>query len=160
MLWVTEIVNTVMRSQYWRESAIVISYDESGGFYDHVPPPIIDKFGYGPRVPAFIISAYAKNGYISHLQRDHAATLKFIEWNWNLKPLGYRDLIAANLLDAFDFKQAPREPYLIEGTRPGSATENIPGIDLSNPLVIINVVLAAIVTILIGYNIVLRRRLR
>ncbi len=131
MLWVTDIVNTVMRSQYWKESAIVISYDESGGFYDHVAPPIIDKYGYGPRVPALIISPYAMKGYISHQQRDHTATLKFIEWNWNLKPLGYRDTVTANVLDAFDFKQIPREPYIIDGTRlpegigKGSTDQNI-----------------------------------
>ncbi len=158
VLWVTDIVNTVMRSQYWKESAIVISYDESGGFYDHVPPPMIDEYGYGPRVPALIISPYAKEGYISHEQRDHTSTLKFIEWNWNLKPLGYRDVVTANLLDAFDFKQTPREPYIIVGTK--LPEEKAMGLDLSNPVVASNLGLGILVIILIGYTVALKKRLR
>jgi hypothetical protein len=77
--WVTRVVNAVMRSPNWKSSAIFVSWDDWGGFYDHVPPPKVDAAGYGIRVPSFVISPYAKRGFIDHQVLSFDAYLKFIE---------------------------------------------------------------------------------
>jgi phospholipase C len=89
--FVDEIVQAVKSSGQWQNTAIVILFDESGGWYDHVPPPQLsgDPFGVGGqglgmRVPVMIISPYAKTNYISHQQMDFVSILRFIQWNWNL----------------------------------------------------------------------------
>src|SRR5205823_2287448 len=64
MTWVKSVVNAIMGSPYWNSTAIILTWDDYGGFYDHVPPPQIDKYGLGFRMPAIIISPYAKQGYI------------------------------------------------------------------------------------------------
>jgi phospholipase C len=102
-----------MKSPYWNSTAIILTWDEYGGFYDHVAPPQIDKYGLGFRVPAIIISPYAKAGYIDHTQYSFGSILKFIEWRFNLPPLTARDAHANNLLNAFDFSQKPRPPHII-----------------------------------------------
>ena len=113
MDWVVNVVNSIMNSQYWNSTAIIVTWDEYGGFYDHVAPPQIDKYGLGFRVPAIIISPYAKAGFIDHTQYQFESMLKFIEWRFNLPPLTERDAHANNLLNAFDFSQKPRPPYII-----------------------------------------------
>jgi phospholipase C len=83
--WVDEFVQDVKSSTYWQSTAIVMLYDESGGWYDHVAPPqLANAFGLGARVPVIVISPYAKTGYISHQQMDYVSILRFIQWNWNL----------------------------------------------------------------------------
>ena len=77
--YVTTLVNSIMRSPCWNSSAIFLSWDDWGGFYDHVVPPDVDENGYGLRVPGIVISPYAKAGYIDHQQLSHDAYLKFIE---------------------------------------------------------------------------------
>jgi phospholipase C len=77
--WVTRVVNAVMRSPNWKSSAIFVTWDDWGGFYDHVPPPRVDSAGYGIRVPAFVISPYAKRHFIDHQVLSFDAYLKFIE---------------------------------------------------------------------------------
>ena len=77
--WVTGLVNAVMQSPDWNSSAIFISWDDWGGFYDHVTPPTVDENGYGLRVPGIVISPYAKKGYIDHQTLSHDAYVKFIE---------------------------------------------------------------------------------
>jgi phospholipase C len=86
-------------------TAIIIACDENGGRWDHVAPPVIDRWGPGTRVPTIIISPYAKKGFVDHTQYDTTSILKFIESRWGLKPLGTRDANANNLLNAFDFSQ-------------------------------------------------------
>lgn len=113
MWYVTSLVNAVMQSQYWNDSVIFLTWDDYGGFYDHVPPPTVDAFGYGPRVPAIIISPYAKPGHISHYEYDFTSILKFIEVRWNLGHLTARDDRANDLSDAFDFEQKPNAPLVI-----------------------------------------------
>ena len=113
MDWVVNVVNSIMNSQYWNSTAIIVTWDEYGGFYDHVAPPQIDKYGLGFRVPAIIISPYAKAGYIDHTQYSFESMLKFIEWRFNILPFTYRDAHANNLLNAFDFSQKPRPPHII-----------------------------------------------
>lgn len=83
--WVDNFVQKVKNSSYWQSTAIVMLYDESGGWYDHEPPPqLANAFGLGARVPVIVISPYAKTGYISHQQMDYVSILRFIQWNWNL----------------------------------------------------------------------------
>jgi hypothetical protein len=97
----------VQASTVWKDSVIIIMYDEAGGRWDHVPPPQGDRWGPGLRVPAIIISPYAKRRFVDHTTYETTSILKFIETRWNLAPLGIRDAAANNLLNAFDFSQTP-----------------------------------------------------
>lgn len=115
--WVAAIVNAVGKSSYWADTAIIITWDDWGGWYDHVPPPkMIDDgrswgsgYVYGFRVPLIVVAAYAKAGYISHVNHDFGSVLSFVEQNFGLPSLGYADAHADNLGDCFDFSQAPRK---------------------------------------------------
>jgi phospholipase C len=109
--WTTEIVNSIMRSEFWKDTAIFITWDDYGGFYDHVPPPQVDDFGFGFRVPLLTISPYAKPGYIDSQLGEFSSVLRFIEDNWGLSQLTHRDRDAFNLSYIFDFDQEPREPF-------------------------------------------------
>lgn len=100
---VADIVEKIQESPLWRDTAIIIAYDEYGGFWDHVPPPPGDRWGPGTRVPALIISPYAKHGYVDHTTYDTTSILKFIETRFGLQPLGPRDEKAGDLRNAFDF---------------------------------------------------------
>jgi phospholipase C len=111
--WIGETVKAIMASRYWSRVAVVITYDEGGGWFDHVPPPVVDRFGLGTRVPTLIVSPYAKRGVIASGEYDHASILKFIEWRFGLEPLTERDRRAAAFLEAFDFEQAPRPPIAL-----------------------------------------------
>src|SRR2546426_893978 len=91
----------------WKDSVIIITYDEAGGRWDHVPPPRGDRWGPGVRVPAIIISPYAKRRFVDHTTYETTSILKFIETRWQLAPLGSRDAAANNLFNAFDFSQTP-----------------------------------------------------
>jgi phospholipase C len=113
MNWVVYVVNSVMQSPYWNNTAIIVTWDDYGGFYDHVRPPSIDQYGLGFRVPAIIISPYARSGYVDHTQYQFESLLKFIEWRFNIPPLTDRDRNANNILNAFDFNQKPNPPYII-----------------------------------------------
>jgi phospholipase C len=112
--WVTSIVNDIGESQYWDSTAIVIIWDEWGGWFDNAPPPQLDFRGLGIRVPCIIISPYAKQSYVSHTQYEYASILKFIEEVFKLPAIGpasggYTDSRAASISDSFDFKQRPRK---------------------------------------------------
>ncbi len=113
MWYVTRLINAVMDSPYWQDSAIFLCWDDYGGFYDHVQPPEVDAYGYGPRVPMMVISPYAKRGHISHYTYDFTSVLKFIEERWHLQHLAPRDDRANDMLDCFDFNQAPASPMTI-----------------------------------------------
>jgi phospholipase C len=113
--WVASIVNALGKSKYWKSSAIVILWDDYGGFYDHESPAFFDDLGgLGFRVPMLIVSPYAREtsssqpGYISHTQYETASILKFIELNWGLKPLQVPDTRAASIGDSLNFSQTPR----------------------------------------------------
>jgi phospholipase C len=103
--WVAAIVNAVGSSPYWSNTAIFVTWDDWGGFYDHVAPPIYDSYEYGFRVPLVIVSPYAKKAYISHVTHDFGSILHFVENNWGLPSLGYADSRADDLSDCFDFAQ-------------------------------------------------------
>jgi phospholipase C len=97
------LINAIKASPNWNDTAIIITYDEHGGFWDHVPPPVVDRFGPGSRVPTIIISKYAKTGYVDHTVYDTMSILATIEKRWSLTPLTARDTNATPLLNAFDF---------------------------------------------------------
>jgi phospholipase C len=112
-------INQIMNSPYWKDTAIIVAYDEGGGFYDHVAPPTAVKtvdglVGDSTRVPALVISPYAKQNYVSHVQYDHTSILKFLEWNYKLPALNNRDLNANNLLDLFNFEQPNNKPFVYQ----------------------------------------------
>ncbi len=119
--FVWSIANAVLTSPVWSSSMLVITYDEHGGYYDHVPPfavpnpdgihPNVPNYApddytlSGFRVPTIVVSPWAKRDYVSHVQREHTSILAFIEKKWNLPPLTRRDAAADNLLDIFDFSK-------------------------------------------------------
>lgn len=105
--WVASVVNAIGSSPYWQHTAIFITWDDWGGWYDHVPPPIYDSYEYGFRVPLIVVSPYARAAYVSHAVHDFGSILKFIEKNFNLTSLGYADSRADDLSDCFDFAQTP-----------------------------------------------------
>jgi phospholipase C len=114
--WVASIVNAVGSSAYWNNTAIIVTWDDWGGWYDHVPPYKIVNDGvswgsgyvYGFRVPLIVISPYARAGYISHVNHDFGSILHFVEETFNLPSLGYADAYADDLSDCFNFRQEPR----------------------------------------------------
>jgi phospholipase C len=126
--WVTNLVNSVMRGPDWNSTAIFLSWDDWGGFYDHVVPPSVDGNGYGLRVPGLVISPYAKPGYVDHQVLSHDAFLKFIEDDFlngqrldpktDGRPDPRPDVREAapqlgDLANDFDFNQKPRPPVLL-----------------------------------------------
>jgi phospholipase C len=102
---VKEIVEAIRKSPIWPSTAIIITYDEFGGLWDHVAPPEIDRWGPGSRIPAIIVSPFARKGYVDHTLYNTTSILSLIETRFGLKPLSERDAKADNLLGAFDFRQ-------------------------------------------------------
>ncbi len=116
--WTVHQVNTIMRSEFWESTAIVVVWDDFGGFFDHVPPPQVDIMGLGPRTPALIISPYtragdnADGGYVDSTTYEFSSVLAFIEQVFGLEPMTERDAKASPLLGAFDFEN-PRFDKLV-----------------------------------------------
>jgi phospholipase C len=107
------LVTTLIASRAWRSSAFMWAYDDWGGWFDHVPPPRPDSHGYGFRVPALLLSPYAKRGVVDHSILDFTSMLRFIEDNWSLEPLARRDARAHSIAAAFDFGAKPRQAELL-----------------------------------------------
>ncbi|HEY5528862.1 MAG TPA: alkaline phosphatase family protein [Thermoleophilia bacterium] len=120
MAYVTGLVNAVMQSPDWDSTAIFVSWDDWGGFYDHVVPPSVDQAGLGIRVPGLVISPYARENYIDHTQLSFESWLKIVEERFGVVPMTARDQGATDMLEAFDFTQAPRLPVLLSATTQGS----------------------------------------
>lgn len=116
MWWITDVLNAVMGSQYWKNTAVFVLWDDYGGFFDTVAPPTVDGYGLSFRCPALFISAYVKPG-LDHTTYSFESTLKFIEWRFNLPSLTGRDASANNVLDAFNFTQSPLAPDIIPLTQ-------------------------------------------
>ncbi len=126
-----QVINAVMQGPNWDKTLLIWTYDEHGGYYDHVPPPRAiapddippdiqptdiqagyDRYGF--RVPSVIVSPYARRHHVSHVVHDHTSVLKLVETKWNLGALTYRDARADNLLDSIDLRRAPfLEPPLL-----------------------------------------------
>jgi phospholipase C len=138
--YVTGLINSIMSSPCWGSTAIFVSWDDWGGFYDHVVPPIVDENGYGLRVPGLVISPYAKVGYIDHQQLSHDAYLKFIEDDFlsgerlnpatdgrpDKRPDVREEASGLGSLQAdFNFEQPPRPPTLLS-TRPKPGPASTP----------------------------------
>ena len=111
--WTVQTINTIMRSPEWKHTAIFLTWDDFGGFFDHVPPPHVDIYGDGPRVPLLVISPYAKPGYIFHETSDFTSVLRFMEKLYGTPSLGRRDATANDLIDSFDFTQHPLPPLIL-----------------------------------------------
>ena len=140
--YVTNLINTIMQGPDWSSTAILLAWDDWGGFYDHVVPPHVDINGYGLRVPGIVISPYAKQGYIDHQTLSFDAYVKFIEDDFlsgqridpqtdgrpdprpdvreNMPQLG-------NLLTDFDFTQQPRPPLIVPTNPPPGPASTPPG---------------------------------
>ncbi len=129
--WVASIVNAVGRSPYWSSTAIVVLWDDWGGWYDNVPPLQLDFRGLGIRVGCIIISPYARvaggarAGYVSHTQYEYGSILKFVEQVFDLPPIGpasrgFTDTRATSILDSFDFTQPPRRYRVVPAPYPES----------------------------------------
>lgn len=112
--WTVEIVNAIMRSPEWARTAIVVTWDDFGGFYDHVPPPHVDLYGFGPRVPMLLISPWARPGLIASDTLEFSSVLKMIETLWDLPSLTERDRQTSDMLNLFDFEQEPNPRLLLE----------------------------------------------
>ena len=106
--WVAQVVNAIGQSSYWNSTAVIVLWDDWGGFYDHVAPPQIDYQGLGFRVPMLIVSPYAKQGYVSNTRYEFGSIVKFVEDNWDLGRLDTTDVRANSIDDAFNFKRNPR----------------------------------------------------
>jgi hypothetical protein len=139
--WVTSLINAVMQGPDWASSAIFLTWDDWGGFYDHVAPPAVDANGYGMRVPGLVVSPYARQGYIDHQTLSFDAYLKFIEDDFlggqriNPQSDGRPDPRPdvrenapqlGDLVNDFDFTQAPRSPFILP-ERPTTPTPNAGG---------------------------------
>ncbi len=105
--WVASVVNAIGNSPYWANTAIFIAWDDWGGWYDHVAPPIKNSYEYGFRVPLIVVSPYAKAAYVSHTVHHFGSILKYIEENFNLSSLGFADADADDMSDCFDYNQTP-----------------------------------------------------
>ena len=105
---VRNLTTQLMQSRYWNSSALLVSYDSSGGWFDHVRPPRTGPAALGFRVPALLVSAYAVPGQVNHTVLGYEGALRFIEQNWGLSPLTARDASANSLTSAFDFTAGPR----------------------------------------------------
>jgi phospholipase C len=107
--WVAAIVNAIGRSRYWDQTAIIITWDDWGGWYDHVRPTIYNSYELGFRVPLIVISPYAKKAYVSHVHHEFGSILKFVEDRFDLGSLGTTDARSDDLKDCFDFLHQRRE---------------------------------------------------
>jgi phospholipase C len=114
---VKRLISALAMSSAWDSSAFLWTYDEWGGWYDHVRPPRVGGRRLGFRVPALLVSPYARRGYVDSTQLDTTSILRFIEDNWRLRPLASRDARANSLAGAFDFAAGPRAPAIVSAER-------------------------------------------
>jgi phospholipase C len=139
--YVTNLINQIMKSPDWSSTAVFLSWDDWGGFYDHVQPPVVDQNGYGLRVPGIVISPYAKRGHVDHQTLSHDAYVKFIEDDFlggqrlDPKTDGRADprpavretsKMLGDLQSDFDFNQKPAPPLVLSAT-PAPGPASFPG---------------------------------
>ena len=114
--WTAAVIESIMASPIWPSCVIFLTWDESGGFYDHLPPPQVDEWGYGFRVPMIIISPFSRRDFVDHEVMDHTSILKFIDENWNLPALTPREENANDMMSAFVFHDGGMKK--VNGARP------------------------------------------
>lgn len=112
--WTVKQINAVMESKYWKSTVIVLTWDDFGGFYDHVVPPKHDYISLGPRVPTIILSPYARAHSIDHHIFDFTSILRFIEDRYHLPSLTQRDKTARSIASSLDFNQRPLPPLVLQ----------------------------------------------
>ena len=122
--WVLSVIDAVGQSPYWNNTAIFVTWDDWGGWYDHVPPPTLDMIGLGERVPLVVVSPYAKVGYVSHVQHEFGSIIHYIEENFGTGNLGNTDVRADDLSDCFNYGQPPTQFVPIPH---GTFAPDIPG---------------------------------
>jgi phospholipase C len=146
--FVAQVVRAVMESPNWKKTALFLTYDEHGGYFDHVPPPraikpdntppllqpgevpgAFDRYGF--RVPLVVVSPFARKGYVSSVVQDHTSILKFIERKWNIGALTFRDANAHDMTDYFDFK---RKPAFLHPPHLAAAPDFQPGLERCHAL--------------------------
>ncbi|MBI3726124.1 hypothetical protein HY251_19520 [bacterium] len=106
--WTRAVVNAIGKSRYWNKCAIFITWDDFGGFYDHVAPPQVDDLGLGFRVPCIVLSPYARRSYVDKTQYELSSMVKFAETVFGIAPMTARDAAASDMTNSFDFTQEPR----------------------------------------------------
>ena len=153
--FVQTLINALTRSTAWANSAFLLAYDDWGGWYDHVRPPQVDRFGYGFRVPALLVSPFARHHHVDHTVLDFTSILRFIEDNWALPSLKGRVATANSIAPAFDFSAPPRRAEFISSERAIGEARAEP-----NRLVLYAAYAAAIVlaTVMIGLGVRSERR--
>jgi phospholipase C len=151
----TSTVTSLMRSSAWDSSVFALTWDDWGGWYDHVPPPQVDGDGYGFRVPAIFVSPYAKTGTIDNTTYDFTSILRFIEDNWSLQPLTARDATANSISDALDLTRTPAAPVFPGQSFPAAAT-----LDTHNRPLLLAIYAAIVALAIVGAILVTRPRRR
>lgn len=111
--WTVKVLNAIMRSPEWAHTAVFLTWDDFGGFYDHVPPPRYNLLSLGPRVPTIVISPYARRHYVDHTTYDFSSILKFIEERYGLASLTSYDRRALSIINGFNFRQKPAAPVFL-----------------------------------------------
>ncbi len=124
--FVKTLVQALMQSSAWRSSAFLLTYDDWGGWYDHVVPPQVDEHGYGFRVPSLLVSPYARRGVVDSTTLDFTSILRFIEDNWGVPSLSTRDAQANSIASGFDFAAAPRTAVVIPFNRVNASSPSAP----------------------------------
>jgi phospholipase C len=112
--WTVEMLDSLMSGPDWSSTAVFLTWDDFGGFYDHVVPQQVDGFGLGFRVPLLVISPYAKRGFIDHTRYEYSSMLRFAEDKLGLQQMTTRDRAASNMMGAFDFSQQPHAPLALQ----------------------------------------------
>ncbi|HEY3675702.1 MAG TPA: alkaline phosphatase family protein, partial [Candidatus Tumulicola sp.] len=123
--WVSRVVNAIGESPEWKNTAIIVTWDEWGGWYDGVPPPQLDYTTLGNRIPLIVISPFAKKHYVSKTQYEFGSLLKFVEQNFGAPSLGSTDVRANSISDMFDFTQKPTAftPIAVPSAKPCSGPD-------------------------------------
>lgn len=99
------LISAIQNSQYWNDTVIIVTFDENGGRWDHVAPPVVDRWGPGSRVPGIVVSRFARKHFVDHTQYETDSILALIEKRWGLKPMGTHDANANPFMGSLDFNQ-------------------------------------------------------
>lgn len=126
--WTVSTLNTLMRSPLWSSTLVILTWDDFGGFYDHVPPPRLNYVAYGPRVPTIVISPWVRPHYIDHGVFDFTSILRYIEDKYKLPRLSQYDRRARSIASELDFQQKPLPPLVLHGRKcpPGAYFASTP----------------------------------